>query len=338
MLGANFRPWGTAEWLFPKLSVNDWLVVGSVATEDRCTAALEHVAIGAGAKAARFFEIEDPTFDLTEECDLRRKVNAERFDRLAGRDGSIVKSRLMDSPLRIQKFLEKALADGFRNVLIDISCLPKRFFFPMVKLALKQDQFENIVVTYSTAEKYSDDTLAFEPQEWSHLPLFQQESAPPAPRCSRVIVGVGFLPFRLPELLKHDYQDADAEIILILPFPPGPPQFQRNWQFVHEIDKACQLKHDRQIIRIDAYDVPGCFDRIAALADEVGAGETIFAPFGPKVHSLAMCLYASKFGCDVYYTQPKHYHPRYSEGIRRTPSGKPETYAYSLKLSGRTLY
>ncbi len=74
------------------------------------------------------------------------------------------------------------------------------------------------------------------------------------------------------------------------------------------------LENDRQIVRVDAHDVSGCFDHISAVAGE-NFERSVFTPFGPKSHSLAMCLFASKFDCDVYYSQPTHYYPDYSKCI-----------------------
>lgn len=338
MLGSVFRPWGAAEWLFPKLPVGEWVVVGSTSTEDRCVAVLHHLSVGAGLREARFLDIEDPpsdlTPDLTRQCRERRQKNKLLFDQLGGLNRSLTDFKLLDSPVKIKKFVAKLIEDDIRNVVIDITSLPKRFFFLMIKHLSSSEKIENLVVTYSTPERYFEGTLASEPQDWAVLPGFQKEEAPPTPKCIRVIVGVGFLPFRLPDLLKHDYQG--AEVTLVLPFPPGPPQFQRNWRFIHEIEKTCPLKDERQIIRIDAQDASRCFDHLCSLTKE-GVEDTVLAPFGPKPHSLGMCLFAIKYNCDVYYTQPTHYHPEYSTGMKMR-NGKPDTTAYAIKLNGKILY
>lgn len=338
MLGDYFRPWGVAKWIFPKLPVNDWLVIGSISTEDRCLSILHHLSPGKEYAQARFLDIDDndPSYELADQCRAKRYVNLVRFKTLVGDVGVVSDFKLQDSPLKIKRYLSTVIGEGFKNIVLDISSLPKRFFFPMLRLLSKEQRLENLVVVYSTPEKYFDGALASEPQSWSYLPLFQREEAPPASKCTRVIVGVGFMPFRLPELLKNDYQDQGIEITLILPFPPGPPQFQRNWQFIHEIESTCPLKQDRQIVRVDAYDVAGCFNRLTGLTRS-GEERTAFAPFGPKSHSLAMCLFAAKHDCDVYYTQPAHYHPDYSTGTR-IYDGKPVTHAYAVKLDGRWLY
>ena len=42
------------------------------------------------------------------------------------------------------------------NLVIDISAMPKRFFFPMLTLAIESNRFNNILVTYTTPERYGD--------------------------------------------------------------------------------------------------------------------------------------------------------------------------------------
>lgn len=337
MLGHAFRPWGLADWLLPRIPIEDWHVLGTVSTEDRCLSVLSHLNRDAGnLRSARFIEIDDLPFELSERCIERRQVNRESIRAILGTSVTISNFNLLDSALLIKRFVLSLVSECGSNIVVDITSLPKRFFFPIIKILLRSSETKNLIVTYSTPESYlpPEQQLASEPEDWAFLPMFQREEAPPAPKCIRVIVGVGFLPLRLPELLKHDYQD--AEISLLLPFPPGAPQSQRNWQFVHEIEKTCPLKSNQQIIRVHAYDTPGCFDHLSEIAFSQPE-RTVFAPFGPKTHSLAMCLFAEKHNCDVYYTQPKHYHPDYSTG-RKIINGKPETYAYALKLDGRLLY
>ncbi|WP_353163509.1 hypothetical protein [Salinisphaera shabanensis] len=155
-----------------------------------------------------------------------------------------------------------------------------------------------------------------------------------SPSPTQVIVGVGFVPYGLPELLKHDYKESN--VALIFPFPPGPPQVQRNWEFVHEIEKIVPLKDERAIKRINALDVPGCFDCIERLTNH-GESLAVLAPYGPKPHALAMCLAAIKHGYDVYYTQPRYYNSQYSTGVAEN-CGVDANYAYAIKLRGEKYY
>ncbi len=205
----------------------------------------------------------------------------------------------------------------------------------MIKLLVESGIINNLVATYTIPEKYFDGNLAEEPMPWAHLPMFQrvvENFAHEKPR--NAIIGVGFLPFGLAELLKGDYQN--VRINLIFPFPPGPPNYQRTWEFVRNIEAHYPLSRDNQIIRVDALDTSACYQNLCTITDN-GNDVSIFAPYGPKPHSLAMCLFAINYNCDVYYTQPRVYHPDYCTGIKEIDD-IPATYAYCLKLNGRNLY
>ena len=337
MLGQTFRPSGDASWLLPKLAIDDWLVIGSISSEDRCLSILHHFSKDNSLVLASFLNIKDPgntLFEYEDQSTKLREQNAAQFVKMTKGKGKITDFGLLDSPLLIKNFAISTLEDNHKNIILDTSSLPKRFFFPLIKLFLRSDQVKNLIVTYSIPEKYSEGHLAFDPNDWSYLPMFQKADAPPIAKVEHVIVGVGFVPYRLPELLQHDYEE--ARITLIFPFPPGPPQFFRNWNFVHQIEKTCQLRDERQIVRVHAHDPSGCYDHFSKITRN-GKERAIFAPFGPKSHSIAMCLYAIKHDLDVYYTQPTHYHPQYSIGMR-IYKGKPETHTYAIRLGGRDLY
>ncbi len=335
MLSTHFRPWGTVDWLLAKLGSQKWTLIGCVSTEDRCNAILSHLNPANGLERAAFLEIVDGPSEFEDECRTRRHFQRDIFTSATPRVGSVSEFKLMDSPVLMERFLDTVVDQNSVNIILDISCLPKRFFFPLIRLISRRENVKNLVVTYSVPENYTRQTLAFDPQDWSFLPLFQREVAPHEASSNRVIVGVGFLPFHLPELVTHEFEG--AEVTLILPFPPGPPQYQRNWQFVHEIYGTSWLGNEKRLIRrVDATDTSGCFDHLGSIARDE-AEQTILAPFGPKPHSLAMCLFAMKHGCDVYYTQPSYYHPMYSTGMKML-GARPLTYAYLIRNNGNNLY
>ena len=335
MLGSHFRPWGTVNWLLPKLPCQRWTLIGCVSTEDRCNSILSHLNVATGLERAAFLEILDGPSEFEDKCRARTAAQKLIFSAATAAIGSVSALKLMASPILMERFLNTVIAQDDVNVVLDISCLPKRFFFPLMRLLSRRDNVKNLVVTYSVPDHYTKDNLAFDPLDWGFLPLFQREVAPDEPSPDRVVVGVGFLPFQLPELVTHDFDG--AEVTLILPFPPGPPQYQRNWQFVHDIYGNGWLGSEKRLIRrVDATDASGCFDHLGSIA-RGQAERTILAPFGSKPHSLAMCLFAMKHGCDVYYTQPTYYHPEYSTGMKML-SGTPLTYAYLIRNNGVDLY
>lgn len=86
----------------------------------------------------------------------------------------------------------------------------------------------------------------------------------------------------------------------------------------------------KQILRLDTYNVPDIYDTIVHLS-EYGRKKILFAPYGPKTMSLAMCLFASQTSSAVYYTQPTIYDPYYS-------TGKGKCYGFLIKKDGCSLY
>ncbi len=190
-----------------------------------------------------------------------------------------------------------------------------------------------MIVTYSVPEKYHDGALAEDPEPWAHIPLFGPPGYPDR-EFEFVIVGVGFLPFGLPELLKNEYRNVGVKFFF--PFPPGPPTYQRTWNFVREIEKDFPIDHS-MLIRVDTYNVSDAFDYICSITDN-NIKKAIMAPYGPKTISIAMCIYATLTDSPVYYMQPNIYHPEYSSGIKRNGQGIPEIYAYCLRLDGNDYY
>lgn len=335
MLGKKIRAWGTADWLLSKYSIKSWTILGSISTEDRCIAPFEHVSPQKrNLHKAYFLDIEDVGSPFLEECRVKRANNREAARLLAQSKLEIIDAELLQSPIRMIRLIDRIAAEGNENVILDVSTLPKRFFFPILRQLIENDSFKNVLVAYTAAEKYGEE-LAYNPAAWAHLPTFQRvEDSPTTAKCEQIIVGVGFVPFALPELLKHDYQGAIVN--LLFPFPPGPPQVQRNWQFVELIENTCKLNSDENILRVGAMDVSGCFDLLEMLTNN-GQRKVVLAPYGPKPHSVAMCLFGIKHGCDIYYTQPAYYSPNYSSGTKRA-NGIPQSWTYTIKREGVSLY
>jgi hypothetical protein len=147
-----------------------------------------------------------------------------------------------------------------------------------------------------------------------------------------VIVSAGFMKLGLAELLDP-YKD--VAIRTILPFPPGPPAYYRNWDFIRDIERTLPDGLPGPI-RVEAYDCCDAFDHITQLC---GAGKhaAVFAPFGPKPLSLAIALYAASTNDVVRYTQPRVYNPSYSTGVALI-DGQINALAYMIRTNGGELY
>ena len=70
-----------------------------------------------------------------------------------------------------------------KNLIFDISSMPKKLFFFVVKSAIQRRcQFDNILAVYSEPDSYSSEPLAENPQQWSTLPGFDGPRQLPEPR------------------------------------------------------------------------------------------------------------------------------------------------------------
>ena len=333
MLSKEFRPWGHFSWVLPKLDQKEWSFIGCLGTEDRYSGAAEIARNSCILFNELFINVCDDGGDFRGECEDIKKRNLAKLESIFTANLTVETIGLLDSPILLKRLANAFIRGSNGNVILDISCFPKRFFFPLLKILLQSDRVLNILCCYTIPAKYHSGDLAENPLPWSHIPMFQRVEIP-QPAIGKAIVGVGFLPFGLPSLLKNDYSDAD--LTLLFPFPPGPPHYQRTWDFVREIEKFSPLRSTKQIVRVDVSDVPGCFDHLNNITD-FGKIPSILAPYGPKTQSLAMALFAIKNNCDVFYTQPKQYHPNYSTGIKHT-NDIPEVYSYCIKLDGVSLY
>jgi len=317
----TFCPWGEINWILDKLPKAQWDLLACLSTEERCLATFKELQNRASISSALFYEIVDPV-DTTEHQRLRL---ANRVSINNSGITSNFETHLLLEPLsNIVESIHALIEKSSDNIIIDISSFPKRFFFPIVKFILRLSKPKNIIITYSAPEKYTNENLSENPQSWFNIPSFKAEDDD----VDVAIVGVGFMPLGLPDFLNND-NHPNLKVSLLLPFPPGPPAYQRTWNFVKEISENRTID-PQALIRLDAVGVPEIFERICAITN-YGSKKVLFAPYGPKPISLAMCLYACQTDSSVYYTQPTSYHPVYCEGVS-------QTFAYCIRLENRNLF
>lgn len=334
------RPWGKPQWLFQMeaMKVKSWLLIGAISTQERCLSMVRNQTNTFELAHAAFLEIVDETSDFSDQTTAMREANRASFQREVKEDFRELHSYDLLEPLkRLQKLVDQWVGGEHRkNIIVDVTCLPERFFFPMLRWLLDSAEVENLIVTCMSPARYTEKELAYNPQDLAHIPTFGG-SLDSTPRVvKRVIVSAGFLPFGLPDLLKNDYRAPDIELHILFPFPATPASVKRSWEFVRKVELDVSLKDDRQLARIGASDLSGCFDRINVITRD-GSIPTVFAPYGPKAHSVAMCLKAIQMGAEVLYTQPTFYHPEYTTGIKLN-DGVPSGYAYAVRVNGQALY
>ena len=330
MLRQHFRPWGQLPWVLSKLPPYTWSVLGCLATEDRCVAVWEHFRGSGLTGASMFVEVTEQHSRFAELATQLKHTQRNKLIAI-GAPGEECSHPLLDKHENIVGVVDHFIDIAGQDIILDISCFPKRFFFPFVKRLMGAAGIRNLIATYTIPEKYYEGTLAEDHRPLAHLPLFGIETYP-EPKSEVAIISVGFVPLGMAELVDPDRHD--VEFKFLFPFPPGPPHFQRNWKFVAQLERT--LLPRTEPIRVEAQNVSDTFDHILELTNH-GVRAAVFAPYGPKTMSLAMCLFAIKAGSPVFYTQPQTYHPQYTSGVKQY-NGVPLVYSYCLRLDGRDLY
>ena len=324
----RYRPWGLLDWTLSITAPREWFFIGALGTEDRSLAAWKWVK-ELGLESGRVMVQVNP-IDATRFCAPTRialSKRREEFVTLGGCETDIETLALLAEKHEIEALAQK-LSEKSPSVILDISSLPKRFFFLLLRAFRQYEGIRDLVVTYTCPKAYqSEDKLSEGAENWDYLPGFLGTE-----KSEILIAAVGFMVESLQDHLSGNA--AHPAVQLLIPFPAPPSAIRRSWESVFDLQSGRNsekfVKH-----RVDANDMSAAFDRICSLGRNAEA--VAFAPFGPKPISAAMCLYAEQCDSAVHYPQPHGYHPDYSSGVA-TVNGKPFVNAYWIKHGGENLY
>lgn len=318
-------PWGRLEGVENVFMKGRRLeVLGSLSFEERCCTLPSRLF--ANCAGLQMLDIEDPpdAFPRYEkEIDRKIKANRSRLED-AGVSYQAHKVKLLATEDELLALLEDWNLDHQLDsvVVLDITTMPKRFFCFLLKRLLQSSTCRDLVITYTEAgvNGYTLEHLAEDPMTCDHLPGF---SAALPPKGDTLVVSLGYESLSLRSLMEI-YNDRKRAIKIILPFPSFGRSTNRLWRTVREIG-------------VEPQEIRGNIESIASWdAEEVylklkqwhgDADGLTLAPFGPKTHSLGMALFALNYDAGLYYTQPKSYHPDYSQG-------EGECWAYVVKWQG----
>ncbi|MDT3776694.1 hypothetical protein PJI16_03860 [Nitrospira sp. MA-1] len=321
------KPWGPIDWLLSKTGDTSasFYLLGCIAAEERCQK-IPLLAKSLGTPSVRLLRIDDPVSHYVV-YHKEKVLNNEKALKKGGLnqwDQINIKLEASDDEIAqtLNNFLPSGNTEKPITLWIDISCMPKRFFFLLIKLALRHPTIDNLLATYTQPRPghYTVDRLAEDPGPVKELPGFGVMGEEP----KTLVVAVGFESLGLSQLID-EFKDKDYRIIVLLPFPPGQPYSRRIWETVHDVGVEVS---EPLIKRVDAIDALGTQQLLLeTLQDSNPTNPAGLAPYGPKPVSLGMCLYAIQTGSPVFYTQPRVYHPDYTIGIG-------ESWGYYLKLRG----
>jgi hypothetical protein len=167
MLGKKFRPWGQLHWVLSKLPSRRWSILGCLGTEERSIALWEYFNRRSSAGKSTLVRVQDLPSRF---ANLSRQLLDARIRDLARvgqpSEGTPV-IPLFASEGQIVQTIDNFINICEENVILDITSLPKRFFFPFVHRLLSSSRIKNLVVTYTSPERYHDGPLQKTTSLWS---------------------------------------------------------------------------------------------------------------------------------------------------------------------------
>lgn len=343
----HIRPLGPLHWILDKLPGNEpWSVIGSLSPEDRCLTATQEILRRVSGSTCTLLKLA-PHNRARNMDEVRRSIaaNEERACREFSSRMTIRRECPLHSPDHevIESVQELGDQCGGR-VIVDISTMPKRWFFPLVGALLEATRVETLIATNTKPESYAPHgtQLATDADAWEPLPGYLHSDVDDGE--ATAIIGVGYHTLNLHEFIGEN-TTRSINLKLFLPFPSLHPGFRQNWEFVRDITTAWKGPQQPDIVRVPTDDVSLIFERLKQQSHGGRTRTLILAPFGPKPMSLAMCLLgvARDRDCEencqteLGYTQPKAYAADYSSGVAMRES-TPIVNAYCIRLNGRDLY
>ncbi|MBV5269853.1 MAG: hypothetical protein JZU55_08085, partial [Afipia sp.] len=143
MIEGTFRPWGPLLWVVSRLEARQWPVIGCVSTEERCLAATLELYNRNLLGDLQILEAVDPPSRFTTRAEEVVAPNRAEFRRCC--DGDPIQVRdLFSTDGQIVDWCRAALAAAGDSVIVDITSMPKRYFFPLLKLALGDASVSNL--------------------------------------------------------------------------------------------------------------------------------------------------------------------------------------------------
>lgn len=336
------RPLGPLAWVCKGLDTSaSWSTIGSISPEDRCLAASIEFRQLCPNACTTLIRLEPEHLPTHRQWLSKSVARIEKNSKHAV-SASFTVSEPM-SFLAVGDVIAEYAFDFADNcekqVLLDVSTMPKRYFFPLLTALCESKRVETLLVTNTSPQTYGK-VLSENASEWETLPGFASLSSHDS-QDTTVMIGVGYQLLNLRELLER-YGNMSVSFKLMLPVPSPHPGFIDNWKFIEGIDyqfpsrPAGDTNREPEIVRFPNQDVSLAFDRLVQHSRQGEAPCLVMAPFGPKPLSVAMCLLgiarqATGFDTEIGYTQPSAYSPDYSSGIG-------DVTAFCIKLNGRNLY
>lgn len=325
-----FRPSGSLEWSLSCSNARQWHFLGAINSESRSFEAAKALCRLGVMVGNHILRVRWPASPYSDEGERRTNQNMETYRKNCGQPNVLERNLLAPVP----DFKMDALQPSTSAVILDITSMPKRFYFYYLKCLIQNPNVDDLLVTYC-AGQYGQGALTSNHEDWDVLPTFRCKNMSVEEKArKRLAVNVGFMPGGLEEHLMTD--ETETDLSLILPFPARVSSVRRVWKSAMEIRKMWHGPSSSvHVCRVAPDDISGAFDLICRIAN---GNPLSLAPFGPKPISAAMCIFATLTDSPVYYAQPKWYNPDYTTGPDTNDSGEPKVSGHWIKHRGKLLY
>lgn len=335
-MSTPFRPWGELEWTLSLSARRSWRFFGCISPEVRSTSALLKVHQMNLLDSIEMLRIVDtvPENSIDEEALISTRL-ATCIEEGCPVEPTTV---ALEAPLQNADWKKRFSFPADTSFCLDISSMPKRFFFQAIKASINAPNVRDLLVVYSKPVNYPEGPLSANHRDWETITGFGCEDPDKLiDAASHLIVGAGFAVEGL-----HDYLEGgsgEIDVNVVIPFPAEPwRSVRRSWETARLIEEALGADAGKGLSelkpvyhQVGALDTSTAFDKLLDLTKR-GQSPATLAPLGPKPLSVAMCLLASQAGhFPVYYAQPRTYRLEYSSGFKTT-------YAYWIKHDGVNLY
>lgn len=332
-----YRPWGEVSWAMGLSDARRWQFFGCIGVEERSVTAIKYLYDLKALEGIQMLRIIDtvPENSALEEEGVNERIKECEESGISFRPMNVD----LGAPLQNEEWRKRLSFPTRTSLCLDVSSMPKRFFFTIIKAALKSSEVRDLMVLYSKPIGYPNRELSSDPEPWATMTGFMCDDPDKEDdAASNLIVGAGFAVGGLRDHLEGREGDG-IRVKVLIPFPTQPwKSVSRSWESARTIEESlvadpvnARPESKPCYYRVGAVDTSTAFETLLRITRE-GTEPAALAPLGPKPMSVAMCLLASQRGhFPVHYAQPKTYALDYSLGCEKT-------YGYWIKHDGENLY
>ena len=226
----NYRPWGSVDWAISLGAHKSWDFVGAIGSTERSLCGWATLKKMGVIQNERFAQIDDvyseKYFQMTQTA---MNLRLQTFIKQGGRLDLISRFDLMAELFQIISF-SKSCTTASESVIFDITALPKRFFFPILRTFINDKKIKNLLLIYTSPAEYTNEPLYEDIETWKALPGFSGSSN----RSEHWIVSVGFLVESLRQYLGDNPDHERMKLLISFPAPLG--ILRRTWESVARLE------------------------------------------------------------------------------------------------------